>query len=393
MEADGGAQASDAGARPAEVPAPVGEVTEDELRKSTTNASGYVGVARVSNNSGRWQAMFRCGYLGTFSTPREAAVAIALRVREDASSRFVPAPAPVGDVTEDELRKSSTNESGYFGVYKFVGAREIRWQAKGNRDTYLGSFSTPREAAVAIALHARKGFNPRQGYPAPPTRPVLEGEGTIGNMAFRQYGEPRHAHRATVGGGAAAALPAVSECVGCILTRLFPSFNRQEAARRLAQLDDMLSARAIAVLLRVIPTCERSIQSGSGSVAKNAGIVLRLVRSHLAALLFPLEELQLLPPPKRSQAYALRQQTRKFVDGQHYKGAEHELKACSPCKEAVVAAKAAEQTRLNDRRRLDEIRKLMTKRITTTGRKARQTMTNTTTTTAAMAMLTLTITF
>ena len=81
---------------------------------------------------------------------------------------------------------------------------------------------------------------------------------------------------------------------------------------------------------------------------------LRLVRSHLAALLFPLEELQLLPPPKRSQAYALRQQTRKFVDGQHYKGAEHELKACSPCKEAVVAAKAAEQTRLNDRRRLDE---------------------------------------
>ena len=75
-EADGGAQASDAGARPAEVPAPVGDVTEEELRKSTTNASGYVGVARVSNNSGRWQAMFRCEYLGTFSTPREAAVAV-----------------------------------------------------------------------------------------------------------------------------------------------------------------------------------------------------------------------------------------------------------------------------------------------------------------------------
>ena len=156
---------------------------------------------------------------------------------------------------------------------------------------------------------------------------VLEGEGTIGNMAFRQYGEPRRAPASAAGRPPRCRRWRASDVSSAALPLLQPP----KAARRLADSTNALRARS--PCSSASPTCGARFRR-LRVVAKNAGIVPPR-RSHLAAL-FPLEELQLLPPPN-ARAYALRQQTRKFVDGRRYKAPS--TNSAAHRARAVVAAR------------------------------------------------------
>ncbi|EOD17984.1 hypothetical protein EMIHUDRAFT_195991 [Emiliania huxleyi CCMP1516] len=118
----------------------------------SSNSTGYRGVWRQA--SGRFQA--KCSVdgrevgLGTFDTAVEAAVAYA----RAAGEYQPPAQPPPTVATEAEglrLHLSSSNSTGYKGVYELASGRFKAEHKVDGRTVYLGTYDTAVEAAVAYA--------------------------------------------------------------------------------------------------------------------------------------------------------------------------------------------------------------------------------------------------
>ena len=173
------------------------------LRTSSTNQSGYVGVA-AKLSSGRFKPyqaeMWHGGrnvFLGSFSSAEEAALSIArtLKGQAAAGERVVP-PSTAQLMARQQqalqqaqaegltLRTSDTR-SGYVGVYEKLGTGRRKpfmaevWQ--GGTKIHLGAFSTAEEAALCVARSpADKARVKRAAVTvAAPPKAQLTGEQTL----------------------------------------------------------------------------------------------------------------------------------------------------------------------------------------------------------------------
>ena len=131
-----------AGGRAADKEAPVA-VAEGLRLHLCSNSTGYKGVYE---QSGRFQAKHRVGGrlvdIGYFGTAVEAAVAYARAVGE------APAEASAEGL---RLHLSSSSSTGYKCVYLQDGRFIARQYKPEQMESYLGSFDTAVEAAVAYA--------------------------------------------------------------------------------------------------------------------------------------------------------------------------------------------------------------------------------------------------
>ena len=118
------------------------------LHLSSNSATGYKGV---SKHKGRFQACkssrtgssFKKVTLGSYDTAVEAAVAYARHVGP-----------PKVEVTDGlPLHRSSTNATGYMGVYPLNSGRFHAQARSDGKQVYLGSFGTAVEAAAAYTRH------------------------------------------------------------------------------------------------------------------------------------------------------------------------------------------------------------------------------------------------
>ena len=136
------------------------------MATSATSASGYKGVT-MAGKSGRCYARLQGEYLGHFTSAVEAAVAVARHFGQAEEKEEV---GEVGDSSDedgddeddadDEVVEEAgavhpvRNVTGYKGV-RITGSKfEAVWQS-GGKTTYLGSFETAVEAAVAYARRRR----------------------------------------------------------------------------------------------------------------------------------------------------------------------------------------------------------------------------------------------
>ena len=149
---------------------------EDGLYLSKNSASGYRGVSAYGE---RFEARHRHSthgesgpvFLGTFDTAVEAAVAYAEHVQLLGQDKKIAKHASVSEAEDGEeagedeagggvagagsirLHIAESSATGYRGVFQ----NGTRFQAKfrfDGKDTYIGSFGTAVEAAVAYAKHA-----------------------------------------------------------------------------------------------------------------------------------------------------------------------------------------------------------------------------------------------
>ena len=141
------------------------------LVRSSANKSGFTWV--TPNSRTRWKAQLTCGgsggkpswkdaYLGSFGSAAEAALAVARELGPQGSAAAAAAAgaAPSMSLGEVEaavaaeglmLARSSRNDSGFKGVL----IKENRWEARQTSrrgpGSYLGSFGSAAEAALAVA--------------------------------------------------------------------------------------------------------------------------------------------------------------------------------------------------------------------------------------------------
>ena len=125
-------------------------------KRLTGNKTGYFGVSKRS--SGRYQAMIwikgkgnRKGKsIGSYDTAKQAAKAYdkeAIKLRRPFSKLNYPKKAPVG-YTPIQQPLRSDNAVGYRGVYK--SGKNYQAQIKiGGKNSYLGTYDTAKEAAIA----------------------------------------------------------------------------------------------------------------------------------------------------------------------------------------------------------------------------------------------------
>jgi ADP-ribose pyrophosphatase YjhB (NUDIX family) len=135
-------------------------VPRDRPMRAPNNTTGFVGVYKVGK---RFVAKIsidgKIKHLGTYDTPKEAALAYDRAVVQHklpSSKLNYPDGLPIDDEDYDEImnpkkkrRLQSRNTTGYTGVRK-SGKRfraEIRIDGK---QKYLGTYDTPKEAALAF---------------------------------------------------------------------------------------------------------------------------------------------------------------------------------------------------------------------------------------------------
>jgi hypothetical protein len=154
---------------------------QKKRRRSSNNTTGYTGVNKIGK---RFQALIyfdgKKKYLGTYDTPKEAALAYDRAVvhhKRPASLLNYPDGLPIDDEDYDELMKSlmnpkkkrrllSTNTSGYAGVSKNGKGFEAQiYFDRKNRN--LGIYNSPKEAALAYdrAVVQHKLSSSRLNFP------------------------------------------------------------------------------------------------------------------------------------------------------------------------------------------------------------------------------------
>jgi hypothetical protein len=149
---------------------------------SSRNTSGYNGVSKKGE---RFRAQIYANKtmktLGTYDTPKEAALAYDRAVVQhklSSSKLNYPDGLPIDDEDYEELmnpkkknrtkkrRLRSTNTTGYNGVYK-TGKRFIAQISIGGKQKSLGTYATPKEAALAFdqAIIQHKLSSSRLNFP------------------------------------------------------------------------------------------------------------------------------------------------------------------------------------------------------------------------------------
>lgn len=140
------------------------------LRLSDGNRSGYFGVSSKplkGTKKFEFEAQVKrgtkCVSLGRFDTAEAAALCIA-RTPEGRAA-FGQRKMTVKEVEEEAwaegltLRLSGSNKSGFFGVTCETRFRTATFQARvtyDGKEVCLGSFTTPEEAALAVARETVK---------------------------------------------------------------------------------------------------------------------------------------------------------------------------------------------------------------------------------------------
>ena len=120
----------------------------------SNSKSGYFGVVKNINGNkfqakiwikGKWKV------LGSYDTAKQAAKAHdeeAIKLRRPFSSLNYPKKAPVG-YTPTQQALQSNNTVGYRGVYKEKNGKSKAGITIDGKHTHIGTFDTPKEAAVA----------------------------------------------------------------------------------------------------------------------------------------------------------------------------------------------------------------------------------------------------
>jgi hypothetical protein len=131
---------------------PTINTTKKKRKLLSTNTTGYRGVykrgerfrARISVNKKKTN-------LGTYDTPKEAAVAYdkaVVKYNLPKEKLNWPDGYPKINTTKKKRRLLSSNTTGYTGVHKSGKRFEARIFVN-KKPTYLGTYNTPKEAAVA----------------------------------------------------------------------------------------------------------------------------------------------------------------------------------------------------------------------------------------------------
>ena len=158
------------------------ELMNPKKRKklSSANTTGYHGVHKIGE---RFRAAVtidgKTKSFGTYDTPKEAALAVdrAVVQHKQPSSRLnYPDGLPIDDEHYDEhyeelmnpkkRRLASTNTSGYRGVRKSGERFKAQIYIDG-KNKYLGTYDTPKEAALALdrAVVQHKLSSSRLNFP------------------------------------------------------------------------------------------------------------------------------------------------------------------------------------------------------------------------------------
>ena len=143
-----------------------------DTRRSKTPNHGFMGITRTRH--GRWQAQIHVRgpamYLGTFSTPREAALVYdihVLKYKGPTAPRNFPDHDPT--VLREQLRPpGSVGGANYKGVAKAGTLWRAKIYHKG-KSIVLGHFDTAKAAALAYDKRARelRGPKTRTNFPPP----------------------------------------------------------------------------------------------------------------------------------------------------------------------------------------------------------------------------------
>ena len=128
---------------------------KSKRRKRSKSKSGYIGSYK-NNNGDKYTSTIKIDgknkYLGSsFDTAKQAAKAYdneAIKLRRPLSKLNYPKKAPVG-YTPTQQALQSNNTVGYRGVYKEKNGKSKAGITIDGKHTHIGTFDTPKEAAVA----------------------------------------------------------------------------------------------------------------------------------------------------------------------------------------------------------------------------------------------------
>ena len=133
----------------------VDEAEGFRLHTSAYSSTGYLGVYVLRN--GRFKAVRGAKHLGTFVTAVEAAVAFA-KAAAESDEQDQDDESEEEEIVEQaeglQLHLSSKSATGYKGVRRQNNSYYAH--STGSEKTYLGSFGTAVEAAVAYARHVQE---------------------------------------------------------------------------------------------------------------------------------------------------------------------------------------------------------------------------------------------
>ena len=137
---------------------------KSKRRKRSYSKSGYVGVTKLPSGSYRSSIQIngKTKYLGSFDTAKQAAKAYdreAIKLRRSLYKLNYPKKAPVG-YTPIQQTLRSVNTVGYKGLTTEKNGKLKVLITIGGKQTYIGTYETAKEAAVAYDRAALKANQP-----------------------------------------------------------------------------------------------------------------------------------------------------------------------------------------------------------------------------------------